>query len=291
MKQLLDPKVDFVFKRIFGSEKHPNILISFLNAVIKPEEPIVSVNLKDTDINKDSIKDKFSRLDVKAITSNGEHINIEIQLKNEHNMVKRSLYYWSKLYSEQLNEGEIYSELARTICINILNFKYLSTTNFHSCYRLKETQSHQELTDIQELHFIEIPKLPKKADITDVLVSWVEFLKDPNSEEVHDIELTSVEVREAKSELIRLSNDDNARAFYEQREKANKDRTSALEKATSDGLEEGIQKGIAQMTSKVEQAEAEKQQAEVEKQQMLELLAAKMGLSVDEAQKILSQAK
>ena len=244
MKPLLDPKVDFVFKRIFGSEQHPNILISFLNAVIKPVDAIVGVDLRDTNVNKDSIKDKFSRLDVKAITSNGEQINIEIQLKDEYNMIKRSLYYWSRLYSEQLSEGQNYNKLARTICINILNFKYLRTENFHSCYRLKETQTNEELTDVQELHFIEISKLPKGADITDVLVSWIEFLKNPNSEEVLDIELTSAEVREAKSELIRLSNDDEARTFYDQREKANKDRTSALEKALSDGLKKGRAEGI-----------------------------------------------
>ncbi len=239
MTRLLDPKVDFIFKKIFGSEKHPKILISFLNAVIKPNVPIVQVELKDTDINKDSIEDKFSRLDVKAITSNGEHINVEIQLKNEYNMIKRTLYYWSKIYSEQLNEGEDYSKLSRTVCINILNFKYLPTDKFHSCYRLKETVTHEELTDTQEIHFIEIPKLPKEADITDLLVAWVEFLKDPESEEVRTLELSLEEIREAKTELVRLSNDDTQRALYEAREKANKDRTSALEQSRREGEEKG----------------------------------------------------
>ena len=202
MKPLLDPKVDFVFKRIFGSEKHPNILISFLNAVINSSTPIVSVDLKETDISKDKLKDKFSRLDIKAITSSGEHVNIEIQLKNEYNMIKRSLYYWGKLYTEQLSEGENYNLLARTICINILNFKYLNTESFHSCYRLKEQTTNEELTDMEEIHFIEIPKLPQNADITNVLVAWIEFLKDPNSSEVLDIEMASAEIREAKAELF-----------------------------------------------------------------------------------------
>ncbi len=53
-------------------------------------------------------------------------------------MIKRSLYYWSKLYEEQLNEGEDYSQLKRTVCINILNFKYLKNDRFHNAYRLKE---------------------------------------------------------------------------------------------------------------------------------------------------------
>ena len=103
-KGLLDPKVDFVFKNIFGSEKHPEILISFLNAIIKPQVPITSVEIKGTEMTKQFIDDKYSRLDVKATTSNNEIINIEIQLKDEYNMIKRSLYYLSKMYEEQIAE-------------------------------------------------------------------------------------------------------------------------------------------------------------------------------------------
>ena len=52
MKGLLDPKVDFVFKNIFGSPKHPRILISFLNATLKPVNKITHVEIKGTDIAK-----------------------------------------------------------------------------------------------------------------------------------------------------------------------------------------------------------------------------------------------
>ena len=45
-RTLLNPKIDFAFKKIFGSEEHPEVLISFLNAVLKPIKPIVSVNTK-----------------------------------------------------------------------------------------------------------------------------------------------------------------------------------------------------------------------------------------------------
>ena len=70
IKGLLDPKVDFVFKNIFGSEKHPEILISFLNAILKPVKKIVSVKINKNDLDKQFIEDKYSRLDVKATTSN-----------------------------------------------------------------------------------------------------------------------------------------------------------------------------------------------------------------------------
>ena len=256
MKGLLDPKMDFVFKNIFGSEKNPNILISFLNATLKPKDLITSVEIKNTDLNKGYIEDKFSRLDVKATTSNNEIINIEIQLKNEYNMIKRSLYYWSKLYSEQLNEGEDYSILKRTICINILNFKYLKTRKFHSGYRLKEIYSNEELSDVAEIHFIEIPKLEEGSDEKDMLVAWIEFLKDPESEKVRSLEMSIDEIRQAKDELIRMSNDDTQRELYEMRAKTLKDKISALNEAGRKGMQKGMQKGIKEGMQKGEKKKA-----------------------------------
>ena len=243
MRGLLDPKMDFVFKNIFGSEKHPNILISFLNATLKPKDLITEVEIKNTDLNKGYIEDKFSRLDVKATTSNNEIINIEIQLKNEYNMIKRSLYYWSKLYSEQLNEGEDYSLLKRTICINILNFKYLKTRMFHSVYRMKEIHTNEELSDIQEIHFIEIPKLEDGSDEKDMLVAWIEFLKNPESEKVRSLEMSVDEIREAKDELIKMSNDDTQRELYEMRVKTLRDKISALNEAERKGIKKGREEG------------------------------------------------
>ena len=278
MKGLLDPKMDFVFKNIFGSEKNSKILISFLNATLKPKDLITSVEIKNTDLNKGYIEDKFSRLDVKATTSNEEIINIEIQLKNEYNMIKKSLYYWSKLYSEQLNEGEDYSILKRTICINILNFKYLKTRKFHSAYRLKEIYSNEELTDVAEIHFIEIPKLEDGSDEKDMLVPWIEFLKDPESEKVRNLEMSIEEIRQAKDELIKMSNDDTQRELYEMRAKTLKDKISALNEAERKGIQKGIQEG-----EKKKAIEIAKSLLDVLDVQTISL---KTGLSVDEINKL-----
>ena len=243
MRGLLDPKVDFVFKNIFGSPKHPRILISFLNATLKPVNKITQVEIKGTDLEKQFIEDKYSRLDVKATTNNDEVINIEIQLKNEYNMIKRSMYYLSKMYEEQLGQGEDYSKLTRTVCINILNFKYLKTEKFHTGYRLKEIETNEELTDIIEMHFIEIPKLSEESDEKDLLTAWTEFLKNPESEKVRNLEMNIEEIREAKDELVRISNNKKQREIYEMRSKILKDKISALNEAERKGIQEGIKKG------------------------------------------------
>ena len=246
-RTLLNPQIDFVFKKIFGTEKNKPILINFLNAVIKPTTPIKDVEIKNNDIDKDFIEDKFSRLDVKATTSNKEHINIEIQVKNEYNMIQRTLYYWSKMYSEQIQNRDNYSKLERTVCINILNFKYLKNDKYHNAYRLKEITSNEELTDLQEIHFIELPKFDEignkeyveNVEEMDALEKWLEFLVEPESNIVRQLELNNEEIKLAKSELYRLSMDSKEREQYNMREKAIYDRISALENAESKGKVEG----------------------------------------------------
>ena len=223
------------------------MLISFLNAVLKPKNNITDVEIKNTDIDKSYIEDKFSRLDVKAVTSKNEIINIEIQLKNEYNMIQRSLYYWSKLYEEQLSEGDRYDKLSRTVCINILDFKYLKNDRFHNGYRLKEIETNEELTDLQEIHFIEIPKLKRfesTEEIVDLLEGWVEFLRDPESEVIRKLEMSNKEIREAKDELYRLSRNSKERELYYLREKSLRDEISALANAKEKGLKEGLKQGL-----------------------------------------------
>ena len=193
----------------------------------------------NNEIDKESIDDKFSRLDIKAKTDKDELINIEIQIRDEHNMVKRSLYYWSKMFESQLTEGQKYDKLAKTICINILNFKCLNTKEAHSVYRLKEINTNEELTDIQEIHFIELPKLPKDAEIKDVFDAWMEFIENPISSKLEKAELTIEEIREAKNELLKLSANDKERMKYEDRKAALLDKVSAIENAEEKGIEIG----------------------------------------------------
>ena len=240
-RTLLSPKVDFVFKKIFGSEENKSVLISFLNATLKPKKEIVSVDLKNTDIEKEYLKDKFSRLDVKATTSNKETINIEIQLSDQYNMTQRTLYYWSKMYEEQMEQSDNYRKLSRTVCINILNYNYLDNDRFHNVYRLKEIETNEELTDICEIHFIEIPKLRqlKLKDEKDMLEVWVEFLRDPESEVIRSIETTNQDLKKAKDKLYKLSQSKEDRELYFLREKSIRDEISALSKAKEEGMQKG----------------------------------------------------
>ena len=73
-------------------------------------------------------------------------------------MDKRSLYYWSKLYSGQLTVGQDYRELKKTITINIINFNYLEGDSFHKIFHIKEDSTGKILNDLLEIHFVELIK-------------------------------------------------------------------------------------------------------------------------------------
>lgn len=238
---LLSPKVDFVFKKIFGNEQHPEILISFLNAVIQSDDPIKSVEIKNTDIEKEYLNAKFSRLDIRALTNRDEQINIEIQVRDEYNMVKRSLYYWSKMYDSQLERKGRYESLKRTICINVLDFSFLSDDKFHSVYRLKDIKTNEELTDVMEIHFIELPKAKNTVTDNNILQAWVNFINNPGQTEIKNQEM-----QDAMNELVRLSSDKDERFLYEKRLESIIELNSSMDSGFKRGIEQGIEKGRAE---------------------------------------------
>ncbi|MGL4954815.1 MAG: Rpn family recombination-promoting nuclease/putative transposase [Cetobacterium sp.] len=235
---LFKPKVDYIFKNLFGSEKHPKILISFLNACIKPESPIVSVQIKNSELTKEYIEDSFSRLDVLAKTDKGEIINIEMQRADEKNMIKRSLYYWSKAFSGEYGGKSRYSELPRTVCVNVLDFNLLPEENYHNKYVLKNDKNNDVLTDVIEVHFIELPKM-KEINPDDLLSVWTGFINDPNDEKIIELESSVVELHEAKIELARMSRDPKEAEYYRLRQNAMSERMNALLEAEDKGVAKG----------------------------------------------------
>ena len=238
--KLMKPKIDFVFKSIFGNEKHPKILISFLNAVFgyaTEDKKIVKVEIENPNINKEDIEDKYSILDVKATVNDDTKINIEIQIKNNYNMIPRTLYYLSKLIETQMKEGDNYDKLLKSVTINILDYKLLKNNDkIHNTFLFKEKETGELLTDLAEIHFLELPKLKDiDVNIENSLEDWLQFIENPESELVDMLVKRIPEINEAKNILKVLSLDKQARLVYEMRQKTLKDKTSALESAEEKG--------------------------------------------------------
>lgn len=227
----LNPKNDFIFQRIFGKEENKDILLSFLNAILKPpqEKRLADIEIIKTNLDKERIGEKNAILDVCAKTVDGTQIDIEIQLVNKYNMEKRTLYYWSRLYCSQLPSGEDYKKLKKTITINILDFEYINIDYFHSVFHISEDRTNYLLTDVFEIHFIELPKLYKEnADIEDPLVNWMLFLKGASEDMLEVLAMKEPAIKKAMTVLDFLQMDEEAIRLYELREKALHDEISML---------------------------------------------------------------
>jgi predicted transposase/invertase (TIGR01784 family) len=95
-------------------------------------------------------------------------------------MKKRSLYYLSRLYSEQLKQGDKYRILNGAIGINILNFNLLNNDRYHNHYLFKENETNEIYTDLIQIHIIELPKFNKnpneiKDDLKEKFITEAEY--------------------------------------------------------------------------------------------------------------------
>jgi predicted transposase/invertase (TIGR01784 family) len=276
----LKVKNDFIFQKIFGQNEHREILIGFLNAVLQLEatEQLTEIEiLENTKLRKDTIDDKLGILDIRAKTAAGEQINIEIQLINQYNMDQRTLFYWSKLFTEQLKEGQPFQALKKTITINILDFNHTGVDSYHTVFHLWE-DSHKDyrLTDVLEIHFLELPKFRKaKPDLSKPLDRWLIFIED-SPEEVREMAMNvDPNIAKAAEILERLGSLDEVRRYYEAREMAIHDEVTRIIGAKAEGrtdrereiarnmLLEGLAPSLVVKLTELSDVEVEKLRAEM----------------------------
>ncbi|MDC3417702.1 Rpn family recombination-promoting nuclease/putative transposase [Aquibacillus salsiterrae] len=215
LERLMDLKVDYAFKQLFGNEKNKEITVVFLNAILQStgRNRIKDISFTNTESGGEYVDDKQSRLDLLVVTDADESINVEIQFTNKYDMIKRSIYYWAGIYRDPLQKGMAYKELRPVITINIMNFRLFDQTErFHTTYHLFEDEENFQLTNVMEFHFIEMSKLIKdwKGDKLDpwnnILARWLLMLGmvDHRNEKVyadiyHELEEISVKDESLRS--------------------------------------------------------------------------------------------
>lgn len=233
------PLNDFIFKKVFGEKGNEDILISFINAVLKrtKKEPIVEIEIIDNkQLTKDVIMDKTGIIDVRAKTSKDEHVDIEVQLTNQGNMDKRTLFYWGKMYLENIKQGEDYANLEKVITINILDFEFLGTSSYQSSFHLwEDMEKDYMLTDVVEIHFLELPKFRNKKNKDyreNDIERWLAFLeKDISETTLRELMSLDTAIEKAEQRIEYLSSDEEAMKIYYERERSLHERANMISSA------------------------------------------------------------
>ncbi len=241
----INPRVDFAFKKLFGSEENKDLLISLINAIVSEEEQVVEVELKNPYNLADYRAGKMSILDIKAKSEQGRWFNVEMQISEDYNFDKRAIYYWAKLVTEQLSEGMMFKELKKTISINIMDFNFIPDIDeMHNCYKIINTATGKDdkLHDIFELHYIELRKFKKSyQEINSVLDRWSSFLTKADKLDKDSI---PAELKIDKN-IVKAINavdrmfDEEERMIYETRMQSLADIESKIASAEEKGMEKG----------------------------------------------------
>ena len=279
-KSILQPKNDVVFKALFSRGK-PRITQAMLEAILKMKIDKLELD-KSTDLLNENADDKNGRLDLRAIINGNTECDIEVQLVSNDNIAERFVYYWAKMYSANLKIGDKYSDLRKTISIIILDDDFKLTKNLEkpqTTWRIRESEAtHLVLTDYFEIIIIEIPKVVKAYPKTpnDEVLQWMLFLDNPEKEEVARIMEENKDIKEAKEELERISQDDILRRKALNRTLEIADKLQ-LKKEAKEAREEGIKDMKEQIVKELINMNLSVQQ-----------IAKAVQLSEDEVEKILN---
>ena len=244
---------DYIFKRTFTRDDPNGILRDLLESILKIK--IRNVIVLNSEIPKDLLDEKASRLDIRAEIDNERIINIEMQVKYQSDIEKRSTLYMSKNISTQIKIAEKYGLLKPSIVINILNFNRYRRNSYHSVAHMKFEKTSKEeyvdlgynpeeetATDVLEMHFRELPKFIKKnPEAKTKLEQWL-WLIAGREDKIKMSKLDNPEVKKAMKLVEEVLSDPVEREILDAREMARLNYNSEMDYMREKGLNEGRKK-------------------------------------------------
>ena len=244
---------DYAFKRLLGSEENKPLLQDLLECILDlTPQQVLDLEFMDKELTKEEFGDKTGILDVKLKLTDGTVIDIEIQASWNASFVKRTLFYWAKMYTADFKAGESYDKLHRCIAINIIADRFKLNDAIHSEYLLQEKTAHTILTDVLEIHFLDLQAAKRAKEDGKTkgkrgqLINWLRFIGATDKKERAMIATTSPVLQMLNEKIDILTLSPIERKLYESRMKLKSDITTISETQFSAGVERGLAEGSRQ---------------------------------------------
>jgi predicted transposase/invertase (TIGR01784 family) len=253
LSKFLDPKNDFAFKQIFGSEKNKDILIHFINDILcfKGQEQVASVEYQKTAQDPEIASQKQSLIDVLCKDHTGRQFIIEMQVAHMDGFEKRAQYYAARAYGRQLIPGDDYTVLKEVIFIAVTDFvMFKDKKDYYSTHIILDKETNEQHLKDFSFTFLELPKFKKKIDELKTLIEkWAYFFKHAEETQEGDLERIvggDTVIKRAYEALNRFSWSQIELNTYEEAEKRELDAKAILKSAKAEAKIEGKIEGIAQ---------------------------------------------
>jgi len=295
ISKFLDPKNDVAFKKVFGSEKHKDILIHFINDILelKANDQIEDVEYLSPIQDPEVASKKQSIVDVLCRDKNGVQIIVEMQVAPTQGFQKRAQYYAAKAYSRQLNSGQEedgkYQNLKEVIFIAIADcIIFPDKSEYKSDHVILDKNNYDH--DLQDFSFtfIELPKFGKDRieELSSIVEKWCYFFKyaaKTGEEDLKKLIGSDLVIEQAYDALSQFNWNEKELIAYEQEIKRVRDNIAALDYQYEKGIEKGKTEGIA-----IGEARGvEKTAINMIKQNLdIKLISSVTGLSTDDILKL-----
>ena len=263
MARFIDPRVDWAFKRIFGSEDTKECLITFLNGLFEDELVIKDVTFAKTEKLGLRPGDRGVVFDVYCVTNEGKHVIVEMQKKEQEYFADRALYYTARAIVQQGVRGIWDYHLAPVYTVCFMDFVLDSPIlkKFRTDLVLTDLQTHQRVSDRMRIVYLQLPLFDKhtEAECMDIFNCWIYIMKNMNMFEQMPFsekypvfrKLAEIgDLRKLSREELELYDEDikNMRDIYATRKF---DEKRGMEKGMAKGRAEGKVEGKAEGKAEV----------------------------------------
>ena len=257
MARFIDPRVDWAFKRIFGSEDTKECLITFLNGLFEDELVIKDVTFAKTEKLGLRPDDRGVVFDVYCITNEGKHVIVEMQKKEQEYFADRALYYTARAIVQQGVRGIWDYHLAPVYTVCFMDFVSSSPIlkKFRTDLVLTDLQTRQLVSDRMRIVYLQLPLFDKhtEAECMDIFDCWIYIMKNMNMFEQMPFsekypvfrKLAEIgDLRKLSREELELYDEDikNMRDIYATRKF---DEKRGMEIGMAKGMKKGMEKGMA----------------------------------------------
>ena len=245
LSKFLDPKNDIAFKKIFGNEKNKDILIHFLNDMLKFKEkkPISDVTFLNTVQDPLIAARKTSVVDIMCKDELGNSYIVEMQITKEKGFIKRSQYYAAKAYCSQLGVKGKYKDLKEIIFLAIADFTmFPNKANYKSDHVTLDRDSYENDLKDFSYTFLELEKFNVPIDqLKTMAEKWAYFFKhaeETSQEDLNKIIGSDLIIKKAYEELDHFYWDEKELQDYEAATKKTMDYEAAMDQKYDEGKAE-----------------------------------------------------
>lgn len=236
---------DFAFKKTFRNKK---ALTGLLSALLDmPVREIEELEFPDTYLHGEYEEDREGILDVRVHLNNERKINIEIQVLEYPFWEERSLFYLSKMYTDDFSKGEDYSKLEECIHISILGFDLSQTDHYYAVIRLLDEKTHTIYSDKLSLRMLYLNQLDKvsEEETREEVYKWAKLISAKDWKVLREMAENNEYMKAAVEEMDKINSDREMRYRYLKKEMEMSDETTIREYYTGKGWAEGNVEGKA----------------------------------------------